>query len=232
MKIVETAHLIERKIKRTQVKKTLQIVPLISLIILIIQSCAYNAEKLEAKMWKRMDRKDNQQYKYAFKHWNKGRTYQQYSGQIISDTSSDVTIIQFDSIRVILYSKDVKFKSIFTSGLVSGQMIYCARNSDCTPPKVFKMIDKKTGEQIYPRLSDWKGHTINAGDFEELKTIKSKPTQRKFKFLVYPSTIILNGISDIFLLELTNTNANNKTDLETFIKDARVTFLAFVGGGV
>ena len=98
-------------------------------------------------------------------------------------------------------------------------------DSSCKPTQGLRITNAETGEPIIENLWGWTGHTITIDYFEELKNIKSNPTQRKFKFWVYPYKIRFNGANDIFLLELTNDNANEQTDLETFIEGAKVTFL-------
>lgn len=63
--------------------------------------------------------------------------------------------------------------------------------------------------------------------FEELNYLKYPPTKKRFKFLVFEPTIF-NPF--VYLMELTNENANEKTDLETFIKDSKLTF--FIQRGI
>lgn len=175
--------------------------------------------------------KKKEQFKdrYIFKNRKRDTTYQKYTGQIVADTTHGSTFIQFDSVRVYLFSKTDKYKSIFTSGLISGQMLYCEMDSSCKPIEGLRFTDAETGEPIIEDLWGWTGHTITIDYFEELKNIKSKPTERKFKFWVYPYKIRFNGANDIFLLELKNENANKETDLETFIKGATVTLLVKAG---
>jgi len=213
--------------------KTLQTLTIIVLASLTIQSCSYTWTRLEEtngkKFWVRQYKDYQKQElfedRYIFKNWKRDTTHQKYSGHIISDTTHGSTFIQFDSVRVYLFRGTDKFKSVFTSGLISGQMLYCKMDSSCKPTQGLRLTNADTGEPIIESLWGWTGHTITIDYFEEMKNIKSKPTQRKFKFWVYPYKIRFNGGNDIFLLELTNDNANEQTDLETFIKGATVTFL-------
>lgn len=213
--------------------KTLHKLTIAILTILIFQSCSFRWTRLEAtngkKFWVRQY-KDNQKQeefedRYVFKNWKKEATYQKYTGSITSDTIHGSTFIQFDSVRVYLFSGANKYKSVFTSGLISGQMLYCKMDSTCKPTQGLKMTNVETGEPIIENLWGWTGHTITIDYFEELKNIKSEPTQRKFKFWVYPYKIRFNGGNAIFLLELTNEKATRETDIEEFIKGASVTFI-------
>lgn len=214
-------------------RKTPQILTLTILTILTFQSCSYHWKRIEAtngnKFWVReykdYEKQEEFEDRYIFNNWKIDQTYQKYSGNITSDTTHGSTFIQYDSVRVYLFRGTDKFKSIFTSGLISGQLLYCKMDSSCKPIEGLKITNADTGEPIIENLWGWTGHTITIDFFEEIKNIKSKPTQRKFKFWVYPYKIRFNGANDIFLLELTNNNANEQTDIETFIKGASVTLL-------
>jgi len=120
-----------------------------------------------------------------------------------------------------LVGNENPYKSIFTTGLISGQLIYFALDSSCKPRRKMKMTNAETGELIIYKKWGWSGNLIEITSIEEIKYIKNKPTQRKFKFLVHE----YNGY-DVFLMELTNEKANKDTDMEIFIKDASVSFLA------
>ncbi len=213
--------------------KTLQILTIIVLTSLTFQSCSYTWTRLEAtdgkKSWvhqyKDYEKQEQFEDNYIFNNWKIEQAYQKYTGRITTDTTHGSTFIQFDSIRVYLFSGANKYKSVFTSGLITGQMLYCKMDSTCKPTQGLKMTDVKTGEPIIENLWGWTGHTITIDYFEELKNVKSKPTQRKFKFWVYPYKKRFNGGNAIFLLELTNEKATKQTDIDEFIKGATVTFI-------
>lgn len=213
--------------------KILQTLTITVLVTLTLQSCGYTWTRVEAtdgkKLWVRkykdIRKREQLEDRYIFKNWKRDQVYQKYSGSITSDTTHGSTFIQFDSVRVYLLQGTDRFKSIFTSGLISGQLLYCKLNSSCKPTEGLKLLNAETGEPLIENLWGWTGHTITIDYFEEMKNIKSKPTQRRFKFWVYPYKIRFNGANGIFLLELTNNNANKQTDLETFIKGSSVTLL-------
>lgn len=159
-----------------------------------------------------------------FKHRYQPKTYKKYPGNISFDTTHGSTFIQFDTIRVYLFYNTDTLKSIFTTGLLSAQMIYCAIDSSCMATPEIEAFDS-IGKPVIFDLWGWTGHTITIDFFKLLTNVDSKPTQRRFKFWVYPYKIRMNGGNDILFLELTNENADEKTDIETFIKGAKVTFL-------
>ena len=201
---------------------------------MIFQSCSYTLKRVKTDSGKRIWTKTYKDYEVGerkrtqsnFKYWYHEQNYLKYSGNISNDTTHSTTFIMFDSVRVYLFGKTSKYKSVFNSGLVSGQMLYCAMDSSCKPyGNLFELTDSKTGEPIVQDLWGWTGHTIIIDYFEELDYVRCKPTQRRFKFWVYPYKIRFNGANNIFLLELTNDKADSKTDIETFIKGARVTFV-------
>jgi hypothetical protein len=148
-------------------------------------------------------------------------SYEKYKGYITTDTFKDLTFIQFDSVRIYLDSGSAKFSSIFSSGLVTTQMFYCKWNKECTPPE-----DEIIGlgkRNFY----GWEGNAIIITDMVLLKEVNSKATQRRFELL--PRALIHTASfgKSFYFLELTNDNANSKTDIETFIKGARVTLFKY-----
>lgn len=203
-------------------------------LLVFVCSCSYRLVKVETidgkKIWikeyKDFDVAEIKKDQSVFKSLYEKQDYSIYTGQIDSDTTHGSTFVQFDSVRVYLFHGTSTHQSIFTSGLVSGQMLYCELDSSCKPTRSpFTITDRHTGEPIPENLWGWSGHTITIDHFEELKHVGSKPTQRRFKFWVYQYKIRFNGANDIFYLELTNKQARKDTDLETFVKGARVTFL-------
>jgi hypothetical protein len=60
--------------------------------------------------------------------------------------------------------------------------------------------------------------------FEQFDYLKTKKTARKFKLWKYDGRLV-NPTAYYF--ELTNENANRETDLETFIKGAKLTFMSW-----
>ena len=143
-----------------------------------------------------------------------------YNGKIFSDTSHGYIYIQYDSIRIYLYGGSVDFKSVFTSGLIYGQML----NS----PGITENSENKDSLSWPLKSWGWTGTAIMVSNFQILENAGSKPTERRFKFDVaveQPFDIRTIFNTSVFFLELTNNKANKKNDLETFLKGARLTYL-------
>lgn len=64
--------------------------------------------------------------------------------------------------------------------------------------------------------------TISVCCLEELTYLRTKKYQRRFKFLVFYENYMNPSV---FLIELTNNEADNKTSLNAFIKGAELTFI-------
>jgi hypothetical protein len=69
-----------------------------------------------------------------------------------------------------------------------------------------------------PRKSDYR---LTISNFEELKFLNHSPTQKRFRFWLNRNTLLNPTVC---FIELTNQNATDKTDLETFISGALLTF--------
>lgn len=205
----------------------------VALLLVTLQSCSYRMRRVETTDGQKVWVKDYKDYKVAeekrdqnvFEELYTEQSYPKYSGKIDFDTINNSTFIQFDSVRVYLFNGTSKYRYIFTTGLLSGQMIYCERDSSCIPQAPLVYINSKNGDTLAEEIWGWTGHTITVDYFEELSHVKSKPTQRRFKFWVYPYKRRFNGGNDIFFLELTNENANESTEINAFIKGAQVTYL-------
>jgi hypothetical protein len=88
----------------------------------------------------------------------------------------------------------IKFKNIFSSGIFYPSVI--------------------TGQS----LSDY---CLIISNFEELDFLSKTPTQKKFRFWLQGIGIVNPTVC---FIELTNQDATENTDIETFIKGASLTF--------
>ncbi len=135
--------------------------------------------------------------KILFRTQYKKQFFQKYSGNITIKERTDLTSVQFDSLTVNVRKDASKYNPLFTSGLLSAQML---------------------------NVSIKDTNTICC--FEELKYLKYPSTKKRFKFLVFERNMFNPCV---YLLELTNENANEKTDLVTFINGSKLTFLFLKG---
>jgi hypothetical protein len=222
-----TSYLIKNENNLIGMKNIFNILIFIGVIILTCQACSYHWKKCTdiygnsfwVRKYKTYQMQKEYEYQYIFNNWVRNKSYQKYDGEI----TTDLNFIRFDTTRFLLFDTTIKYKNIFNSGLILPQMLYCELDTFCRPPvEDLTILNIKSG-------GGWRGHTITIDYFEELTNLRTKPTQRKFVFWANPYTIRLNCANPIFLLELTNNNANKKTDLDTFIKGSSVTFFAFIG---
>jgi len=100
-----------------------------SLTILIIQSC-----KQSSSIFKQNDKDNSSKFdtqgEYeqnyitnCFKGKYQTHSYPKYPGQIIVEKQSDLICIRYDSISVCINRGDSSYLSMFTSGLVYGQLL-------------------------------------------------------------------------------------------------------------
>ena len=64
-------------------------------------------------------------------------------------------------------------------------------------------------------------YKLAISNFEELKFLNHSPTQKRFRFWLNRNTLINPTVC---FIELTNQNATDETDIETFIRGASLTF--------
>lgn len=205
-----------------------------AVLLAAVFSCSYRLIRVEtpdgkhfwSKQYKDVELGERKEDQSVFKDWYNVQSHDRYSGNITSDTINGTTFVQFDSARIYLFDETSRYKNLFTSGLISSQLLYCTFNEDCKPVEpMYVITNTETGDTLVEDLWGWTGHTIRIEYFEELQHVHSKPTQRRFKFWVYPYKMRFNGSNSIFYIELTNENANRDTDLDTFIQGAKVTFI-------
>lgn len=64
--------------------------------------------------------------------------------------------------------------------------------------------------------------SLRIGSLEELEFLSNNPKVKRFRFWLYPPNM---ANPQVYLFELTNENANEKTDWKSFIKKAKLTFV-------
>jgi len=137
------------------------------------------------------------------------------------DTMNRETYFKFDTITVHLAKACDSYKNVFSEALVFPKMIYCELDSSCNPP-INNLESTGLKISVYDK-------NIFIRSFKEYHHQRVKPTQRRFEFC----TNTTNGTGFyIFILELTNDHANKKTDLDTFIKGARVTYFRYTSAAI
>ncbi len=202
------------------------------LIITLFSSCSYyweaatdvNGKKFVYKEYKNFRVAEKMRRRQIFKIRDSLITFSKYNGKLSSDTVHSSTYIQFDSDRVYLFGDANAYKELFTSGLISSQIIYCLLDSNCRPVPDWQITDT-VGRPIVQDLWGWTGHTITIDYIKLLSNVQSKGSQRRFEIWVYPFKWRMNGCNNVFFLELTNETARKSTPLSEFIKGAHITLL-------
>jgi len=123
------------------------------------------------------------------------QTHNKFSGKITIVNKKEQEIVFLDSLKVTFHKDSKDFNEIFTSGLITVEMLLISENN-----------------------------SVGINRIEELTSIlKTKKTQRQFKIEFY-----LDNWANLhyIFIELTNDNSNRKTDWESFLKDAKVTFVS------
>jgi hypothetical protein len=162
----------------------------------------------------------------VFKYHYNPIIFTKYSGHIYTGTAKEDFYIQNDSIRVYLTGNTKKYKSIFTSGLIYGQLIYCALDTNCKPVEQDIFIhDRNTGKISYEDSYGWTGHSIKIDSIQLLENAHSNPSQRRFKLWVDPNKFKNSYFYNIIFIELTNKKANRSTEFENFVDGACTTFI-------
>jgi len=173
-------------------------------LLLVCQSCYHKITKsvtsdsIKVKLpeFANQGEYENYEIQQIFINQYHKESHQRYSGHIAIQNPKDSTLITFDSISLKLdfSGKESKYKKIFTTGLLTGQML----------------------------RSPWDKDTVMICCFETIENTNNLPTQRRFRFDVYWHKI-MNPL--VYLLEITNPNADKNTDFDLFLKKAKVTFL-------
>lgn len=77
---------------------------------------------------------------------------------------------------------------------------------------------------FYPTIiigTSKRDYRLSISNFEELKFLNHSPTQKRFRFWLNRNSLLNPTVC---FIELTNENATDKTDMQTFIRGASLTF--------
>ena len=120
------------------------------------------------------------------------------------------------------YSRE-KFKNYDSIIVISGDTVkYSDKYFLVWAEEKFKLIFSKG--IFYPTIitgQDNQDYRFIISNFEELKLLSHSPTQKRFRFWLYHSTSLNPTVC---FIELTNQNATDSTDIDTFIEGAALTF--------
>jgi hypothetical protein len=204
---------------------------LILLVLIALQACKTNtagdgSDFNEKKYWRQRSAKLKDAFYYNY--WPNARVYPKNTQAVTTDTVKGSTAIICDTFKLYLFDEAVNFKSIFTSGLISPKDIYCGIGQSCTEHDDGWRFDdgSKAHKDEVHGLS---GVSSTIDYFKEIEYNPKRIHKRRFVFYVPANW---NTGFAVYLIELTNKKANTKTDLETFIKGATLTYYQFAWGEI
>lgn len=204
---------------------------LILLVLIALQACKTNtadddSDFNEKKYWRQRSAKLKDAFYYNY--WPNARVYPKNTQTVTTDTVKGSTAIICDTFRLYLTDDAIKYKSIFTSGLISPKDIYCGIGQTCTMHDDGWRLDDGTMAHKGD-VFGFKGVSSTIDNFKEIEYFPAHSHRRRFVFHVPANW---NTGFAVYLIELTNKKANAKTDLETFIKGATLTYYQFAWGEI
>ena len=130
------------------------------------------------------------------------------------------TTIKYDSTTLKILYTDSIIKQIFTLGIFYPDVF--TKEIDSTIVRVSKSYNKNSSDEINIENSKSINDTITISNVEELTFLNPSYKVKRFKFLRYYKWIINPSV---YFFELTNDIATDKTDLISFIRGAKLTFI-------
>ena len=191
---------------------------IILIILLIFSITKITAQVPETNPVKKEFRSQGEQEDYQAKKLFE----EKYTKQNYKRFTGDIAVIDKNNIRfgnkILRAYFSPEFKSIFTQGIFYPQII---TGDSVSTKKSAEEVSKMTIEQkVFNNMTQ--NDTFAIGEFEELKFLSTSPTIKRFRFWEYRKW---SANPKVHFIELTNTTADNSTDLETFIKGATLTFV-------
>mgnify|MGYP006872459278 CR=1 FL=1 len=214
-----------------------------------MNSCSYKIrtlttidnKKVRVRYYKDYNKQEEYENKYLYKKHYSKMIFDKFRGKIISDTTSNYTYFQFDSIRIYIDNlpidgnKGMEYADLFRSGVIHPKIISCALNLACIVPqdsirKTTIHHDTISYTETYlafdttflKKKYHWDGLKIYFSNIKELKYLEKKTTRVfELEHKIYHG----GPIDAYYLIELTNENADKLIPLNEFIKGSRLTFL-------
>lgn len=160
----------------------------------------------------------------AFTKSYKPRTFTRYRETIIVKGST----FTYDKQVVEVYASQ-EIKSLFKKGIFYPSLLLYADNGLDRSVKIRMPKDttqRSRSADTVPAAKNLQSifnpESLAVSAFEELKPLETSPKHRRFRFLLYMKGLIN---PTLYFVELTNDKAASETDLTTFMKSARITFL-------
>lgn len=163
--------------------------------------------------FKNQGEQENYWAEQFFKNNYSKQLFNKYKGEVVIKSNSFQYADQ--TLEVVNIPKELK--SIFSTGLFYPSIL---TGNNRTALKSKEELGKLTPEQkVFYEMSRTDSFSIS--NLEELSSLSKSPTQKRFRFWLHRK-----GLHNplVCFLELTNQSAADKTDIETFIEGAELTF--------
>jgi hypothetical protein len=190
--------------------------PLVIILFLTFAILCQSQESTELKPpFKNQGEQEDYWAQELFKKEYKKTTYKVYTEKI---ERIDISKFTYDnkSFNVSVANKAIEL--IFTKGVLYPQLI---SGYTTEPRKSDKELDSLSNtERYFYELK--RGDNLTITDLEELTFLSGSPKVKRFRFwLSGPKS----ANPQVYLFELTNEKATEKTTLKKFIKNSKLTFL-------
>ena len=200
----------------------------IATLLLITIFFSSNAQDIGGK--DSISRKENEQFLRIIEKQEKSATINlltnKYSNQIYKRFDGKISIlnentIKYDDKVLIILNTSSELKRIFEIGILYPNVFIETRKNDLDSTLIedslvikIKLSRKESWHSIFNRTD-----SLTISNFKEQKGFSKSPRERTFEFLLF-----FKGFANPteYIIELTNDNATNETNLESFINGARL----------
>ena len=144
------------------------------------------------------------------------QSFEKFKGKV---SIIDKTNIEFDNKSLEFWSVKPELLEIFTEGIFYPQIVIGhEKNNPIKSESELKLLTNN--ERLLYNLK--RNDKLRISDFEELPFLSKSPTIKRFRFWNYTFGSMN---PQVYFIELTNENATEKTELSSFIKGAKLTFV-------
>lgn len=170
-----------------------------------------NAQKNE---FKNQGEQENALAEQFFEKKYVKQSFEKFQGKI---TVTDKTNITFNNKTLQFWDIKPELLQMFTEGIFYPQILLGKEENN-----IIKSESELLSEREAALYNFKRNDKLRISNFEELVSLSKSPKVKRFRFLNY-SFAPMNP--QVYFIELTNENATENTDLNSFIKGAKLTFV-------
>lgn len=170
-----------------------------------------NAQKNE---FKNQGEQENALAEQFFEKKYVKQSFEKFQGKI---TVTDKTNITFNNKTLQFWDIKPELLQVFTEGIFYPQILLGKEENN-----IIKSESELLSEREAALYNFKRNDKLRISNFEELVSLSKSPKVKRFRFLNY-SFAPMNP--QVYFIELTNENATENTDLNSFIKGAKLTFV-------